>query len=344
MRFSFRPTFSFILVLVTLLLVGCSQPEPNGAQELLMSGRTMGTTYHIKFVADYDEQAQQALQQQIDLLLQQINQQMSTYIPDSELSQFNELQSTSPVQISDGLRDVIAESIRLGQLSNGLLDITVGPLVNLWGFGPTHRPDVVPTEAELQQTKAKTGLKYLKLQGNQLQKLIPELYVDLSTTAKGYGVDKVAGLLESRNIHQYLVEIGGEMRVKGKKLNGQPWRIAIEKPVTSGRAIQQIITPFDHAVATSGDYRNYFEENGERFSHIIDPTTGKPIHHKLVSVTVIDDSCMTADGLATMFMVMGTEKALAFASAHDMAILTITKTEDGFKQQTTVKFNQFLAE
>lgn len=330
-------------VLGMLWLTSCSDPQTSN-EDVALEGRTMGTTYHIKLVSTVTQVEQQQLQQKIDALLLQINQQMSTYMPDSELSQFNQQQSTEAVTISAGLTAVIKESLRLGYLSDGLLDITVGPLVNLWGFGPTHRPDVVPTEQQLEQARAIIGLDKLVLEGNQLHKTIPDIYVDLSTTAKGYGVDQVAKLLEQQGYNNYLVEIGGEMRLKGKKVNGQHWRVAIEKPVSETRAIQQVITPGDHAVATSGDYRIYFEENGERFSHIINPKTGKPIHHKLVSVTVIDNSCMTADGLATMFMVMGTEKALAFAEQNDMAILTITKTPDGFEQQTTVKFNQYLAQ
>ena len=327
-----------------LLLTACSKQtdDENKLIEVLLQGPTMGTTYHVKVVATEKEIKEKQLQAQIDDLLKEINQQMSTYIDDSELSRFNALQSTKPVEISEPLREVIAESLRIGKISDGKLDITVGPLVNLWGFGPEYRPEKIPTEEKLKKTKARTGLDKLHLEGNSLSKSIPELYVDLSTTAKGYGVDKVAELIEQNGFQNYLVEIGGEMRLKGFKHTGELWHVAIEKPTSSERAVYQIIVPKDNAVATSGDYRNYFEVEGQRFSHIIDPSTGKPINHKLVSVTVIHPSSMTADGLSTALMVMGPEKGLTFAKEHNIAALFIIKTEHGFVQENTVKFVQYL--
>jgi thiamine biosynthesis lipoprotein len=320
-------------------LVSCTQETK--VEPILLQGKTMGTTYNIKIVTtDSFDPAQ--LQSQIDALLVQVNQEMSTYIPDSELSLFNSSKSLGGIEISDGLKRVVKEAIRLGQLSNGKLDVTVGPLVNLWGFGPEHRPDVIPTDKVLNATKQRIGLDKLSLNGNLLSKSIPDLYVDLSTIAKGYGVDVVADHIESQGFANYLVEIGGEMRLKGTKVGGVPWHIAIEKPVSNERVIQQIIAPKDNAVATAGDYRNYFEENGVRYSHIIDPHTAKPIDHMLVSVTVIHPSSMTADGLSTAMMVMGTEKAYEFAKEHNLAVYLISKTADGFKEQATVQFKQYL--
>ena len=244
--------------------------------------------------------------------------------------------------MSAGFARVLKESIRLGELSEGKLDVTVGPLVNLWGFGPEQRPDKVPSEEVLAATKKRVGLQNLVLAGNLLSKKIPDLYVDLSTTAKGYGVDVVAELIESNGFTNYLVEIGGEMRLKGFKNTGELWAIAIEKPLTNERSVQQVIIPKDNAVATSGDYRIYFEADGQRFSHIIDPATGKPIKHNLVSVTVIHPSSMTADGLSTTLMVMGMEQGMDFAVKNDLAALFIAKTENGFDEQFTVKFKQYL--
>ena len=271
---------------------------------------------------------------------------MSTYIPNSEISLFNKSTSLGKFEVSSGFARVLKESIRLGELSEGKLDITVGPLVNLWGFGPEQRPEKAPNEELLAATLTRIGLKNLHLDGQQLSKDIPSLYIDLSTIAKGYGVDVVAELIEANGITNYLVEIGGEMRLKGFKHTGELWAIAIEKPILdpSGeeRAVHQIVIPKDNAVATSGDYRNYFEADGHRFSHIIDPATGKPIDHNLVSVTVIDPSSMTADGLSTTLMVMGAEKGMAFAIKNNIAALFISKTEHGFSEQFTVKFKQYL--
>jgi len=334
---------NLILIIVVLtLLSGCFPSKNLDKKEVLLQGRTMGTTYSIKVIIEHDSVNTQLLQKDIDKALANINQEMSTYITDSELSRFNQSTSLEPVTISKGLTRVIKESLRLGKLSQGKLDVTVGPLVNLWGFGPNYLPEKEPTEALLNKAKTAVGIHHLVLNGNKLSKKIPNLYVDLSTIAKGYGVDFIAELLESKGLHNYLVEIGGEMRLKGFKHTGELWVAAIEKPITTERAVQQAIVPKDNAVATSGDYRIYFESDGQRFSHIIDPATGKPINHKLVSVTVIHPSSMTADGLSTALMVMGEKEALAFAEKNDIAAYFISKSENGFVEQSTVKFAQYL--
>ncbi len=331
------------LLLVVVLVQGCF-PNNNDStkEELLLQGPTMGTTYNIKFVIEKGQLDVNQLHHEIDAALVQVNQEMSTYIPDSELSLFNKSAGDTPVAMSNGLAKVINESIRLGKLTSGKLDVTVGPLVNLWGFGPLARPDVVPSDEALANAKANTGLNHIVIDGNQLSKTLPSLYVDLSTIAKGYGVDVIAELLESKNIQSYLVEVGGEMRLKGFKANGTLWTIAVEKPISNERVIHQFVVPKDNAVATSGDYRNYFEEDGQRFSHIIDPQTGKPINHKLVSVTVIHPSAMTADGLSTAIMVMGPEVGLAFAEENELAAMLIVKTDNGFEEINTVKFMPYL--
>lgn len=331
------------LVLVTLavfVLSGCFPSNDLTRQEYLMQGKTMGTTYNIKVVGENIDTVK--LQQGIDDKLKQLNQEMSTYIKDSELSRFNQSTSLEPISVSTGLARVVKEAIRLGALTQGALDVTVGPLVNLWGFGPEYRPETVPSDELLIATKARVGLDKLTFANGMLAKKIPDIYVDLSTIAKGYGVDLVAEFIEANGINNYLVEIGGEMRLKGFKHTGELWHVAIEKPLTNERAVHQIIVPKDNAVATSGDYRIYFEADGQRFSHIIDPKTGKPINHKLVSVTVIHPSSMTADGLSTAMMVMGEEKALAFAEENDLAVYIIAKTDHGFVEQSTVKFMQYL--
>ncbi|PCH93801.1 MAG: FAD:protein FMN transferase ApbE [Gammaproteobacteria bacterium] len=335
-----------LIVLLAISITACFPSNDSANKEILLQGRTMGTTYHIKVVSTQEQVTALNLHEKIDAVLKQVNQEMSTYIPDSEISRFNQSTSLESIEISVGFARVLAESIRLGELSNGKLDITVGPLVNLWGFGPEQRPETVPSDEVLISTRARIGLANLHLNGNLLSKDIPNLYVDLSTTAKGYGVDVIAELIETNGFSNYLVEIGGEMRLKGFKHTGELWAIAIEKPLfdPSGehRAVQQVIIPKDNAVATSGDYRNYFEVDGQRFSHIIDPDTGKPIDHNLVSVTVIHPSSMTADGLSTSLMVMGAEQGMKFAVKNDLAALFISKTEHGFTEQFTVKFKQYL--
>lgn len=332
-------SYTFLLIVLT----GCfPAKDPNANQEFHLQGKTMGTTYNVKIVAKEGAYDLTLLQADIDQALVEVNNQMSTYQKDSELSLFNASTGNEPVVISEGFRTVLTEAIRLGQMTGGLLDVTVGPIVNLWGFGPDYQPERIPSAAEQLAAREKVGLKHIQLAESGLSKAIPELYIDLSTIAKGWGVDVVADLLEQKGINAYLVEIGGEMRLKGFKANGTLWVIAVEKPISSERSVHQFVVPKDNAVATSGDYRNYIEVDGKRFSHIINPQTAKPIDHKLVSVTVIHPSSMTADGLSTAIMVMGPEKGLAFAQQHDLAVMMIAKTDDGFEEINTVKFMQYL--
>ncbi|MCG7513712.1 MULTISPECIES: FAD:protein FMN transferase [Vibrio] len=321
-----------------LVLAGCEQP----ADQIHLSGPTMGTTYNIKYIEQDGLPSPEALQTEIDRLLEEVNDQMSTYREDSELSRFNQHKTSEPFEVSPQTATVVKEAIRLNGLTLGALDVTVGPLVNLWGFGPEARPDVVPTDEELAARKANTGIHHLSVEGNKLSKDISNLYVDLSTIAKGWGVDVVADYLQSEGIHNYMVEVGGEMRLKGINREGVPWRIAIEKPTVDERSIQEIIEPGDMAIATSGDYRNYFESNGVRYSHIINPHTGKPIHHKVVSVTVLDKSSMTADGLATGLMVLGEDKGMEIANENNIPVFMIVKTDDGFKELASEAYKPFM--
>ncbi|EKO3431338.1 FAD:protein FMN transferase [Vibrio fluvialis] len=321
-----------------LLLAGCEQPP----QQVHLSGPTMGTSYNIKYLQQDGLPSSDDLHKEIDRLLEEVNDQMSTYRKDSELSRFNQYQGIDPFEVSNQTATVVKEAIRLNGLTEGALDVTVGPLVNLWGFGPEARPEVVPTDAELAERKANTGIHHLSVEGNKLSKDLPHLYVDLSTIAKGWGVDVVANYIESQGIHNYMVEVGGEIRLKGLNRDGVPWRIAVEKPTVDERSIQEIIEPGDMAIATSGDYRNYFERDGVRYSHIINPQTGRPIHNRVVSVTVLDKSCMTADGLATGLMVLGDEKGIEIAEQNHIPVFMIVKTDDGFKEIASSAFKPYL--
>lgn len=301
----------------------------------------MGTTYNVKFVS-IDAVNKLELTQQIEQSLIDINLLMSTYIQDSELSRFNQWNSIKPFPISATTLKVLNEAKRLSDMSEGMLDVTVGPLVNLWGFGPKSQPVKIPTEALINMTRKLVGIDKLTIGPSWASKAEPALYVDLSTIAKGYAVDQLAELLGTHAITNYLVEIGGEMRLSGVKASGTPWKIAIEKPETEQRAVQKIISIGTNAVATSGDYRNYYESDGVRYSHLINPNTGYPISHNLVSVTVVHPSSMTADGLATALNVMGKEKALALAETFNIAVLLITKEKDSFTEYTSAKFEQLV--
>jgi len=331
------------LLALAIFLSGCVDQDKQQIQ-VKLQGRTMGVAYHITYVdvVKNSEKIAQARKTQIDVLLEVVNQQMSTYRVNSELSRFNQSTQLTPFAVSADTALVVTESIRLAQLTDGKLDVTIGPLVNLWGFGPQMKPERLPSASELGAAKANVGIANLAVVDSQLIKSIPALYVDLSTIAKGFGVDKIARYLESEGVVNFLVEIGGEVRSSGQPNPARDWVIAIEKPVSEHRAIQQIISPKDNGLATSGDYRQYFEENGHRFSHIIDPDTAMPIDHKLVSVTVIHPSCMTADGLSTAIMLMGPDDGLEFARAQNLAAFMIIKTDNGFKDVYTDAFKPYL--
>lgn len=335
----------FMLLSMSILLIGCNKAP----EVVILQGKTMGTTYSVKYIDDAQiKQRSKDVHEKIELLLRDVNNKMSTYIATSELSMFNQSTRTeAPIEISNDLGIVLQESIRLNAITEGALDVTVGPIVNLWGFGPEKRKTNESMDDKVQKVKQWIGIDKMKLYhiNNKylLQKTIPQLYIDLSSIAKGFGVDKVAQYVESIGAKNYLVEIGGEVRTKGKKLDGKAWQIAIEKPTFDGsRAISQIVSLKDMAMATSGNYRNYFEENGERFSHEIDPKTGYPIKHRLASITVITDSAMTADGLATGLYVLGEEKALEVAEKYNLRVYLIVKTDNGFEARMSSAFEKLI--
>ncbi|MEQ1738292.1 MAG: FAD:protein FMN transferase [Methyloglobulus sp.] len=305
-------------------------------------GMTMGTSYSIKASHLPDKITPKDINEQVKQVLDKVSGQMSTYQKDSELSLFNQNPSTDWVAVSSEFYEVIKEAIKISQLSNGLFDVTVGPLVNLWGFGPDEMTFTTPDEAIIKDRLNQIGYQRLKLKDDGLfvKKDIPNLYVDLSGIAKGYGVDQVASLLERLGIMDYMVEIGGEIRVKGKNNQGQSWQIAVEKPTAEKRMIEKVLAVTDTGMATSGDYRNYFEVGDVRFSHTIDPRTGKPIKHKLASITILSETSMEADALATAVMVLGPDEGFQFAEKNHIAAFFIIKSDKGFDELTSSAFAQ----
>lgn len=334
---------------LSLFLVACSN-EPN-QQVLKIQGATMGTQYHIAWVG-LESDTTTALQAQIDARLVAINKSMSTYDPSSELSRLNKGELAKDAQgnmrISAELTEVLAKSLEIWQLSGGKFDVTVGPLVNLWGFGPDARRDSAPAAELIAERLAKIGSQHLKLDvpAQKLRMDSPQ-YVDLSAIAKGWGVDQMALLLEKQGIHNYMVEIGGEVRTKGQKPDQQPWRIAIERPNPEFMEQQAalIIAPRDTGIATSGSYRNYFENNGVRYSHTIDPATGYPITHKLVSITVLHKETGMADGWATAIDVAGPDLGLQLAETYKLPVyMLVAKEGGGFSEVTSSEFRKLFPE
>lgn len=334
---------------LSFLLSACSEEK---IEQVTLTGQTMGTTYAIKYLTNSSKKlpAPEHMKQQIETLLQEVNRQMSTYMPESEISQFNQLnKKPMSMVISDDFAKVVEEAIRLNKVTHGALDVTVGPLVNMWGFGPDKTVQKRPTAEQIEQARDIVGVDKLSLKkgtnnSSQLSKTKEGLYLDLSSIAKGFGVDKVAEHLEQEGVNNYLVEIGGELRAKGKNAVQQVWRVGIEQPEFTQTQHAQIVIPLNNlSMATSGNYRNFHtDEQGQRLSHIINPETFEPIKHQLASITVIHPSAMTADGFSTGLFVLGEEKALETAEKEGLAVFLIIKTPQGFITKMSSVFKNLL--
>lgn len=328
------------LLVCSLQASGCRNEEgASGSAALekqLIQGPTMGTTYHITVCtpssADVDTGQ---LKQEIDQLLVEINQEMSTYIKDSELSRFNQAAPDEWIPVAPAVVKVVSAGLKLSEDSDGAFDMTVGPLVNLWHFGPDPGKRTLPPEDKIEAARQKVGYHHIQVQDSPpaLKKLIPEVYVDLSAIAKGYGVDAVAELIEARGIENYLVEIGGEMRARGVNQRGAAWQVGIEKPVSETRVVQHIVPLDNLSLATSGNYRNFFEVDGVSYSHTIDPRTGRPATHGLASVSVVGKTCMNCDAIATCLMVLGPVEGYNWVKERDIAAYFIIKTDAGFTER-----------
>jgi len=304
----------------------------------------MGTAYLVKVVAEtLSDTERDDLAQLIADELENVNSKMSTYQDDSELSRFNRLPATDVFSLSSDTLHVFTEAARISEFTAGAFDITVGPLVDAWGFGPS-KPDRIPTEDELALLQESVGWRNVVI--NQAAGSIHKKYsatrCDLSAIAKGYAVDRVSEALTKRGRQSHMVEVGGEVRTAGHNAANEPWRIAVERPLAGTDAPQRIVWLDDGAMATSGDYRNFIERDDIRYSHTIDPRSGRPVMHRLASVSVLHCSCMTADALATALMVMGEDEAFRFAAEHDLAVLLLIREDDGtFTEKSTPAFAIF---
>ena len=308
-------------------------------------GFTMGTRYSIIIDQKLPMKIEK-IQKKTNELLEKINEDMSTYRKTSHISRFNQNKNKNWFFVSKELVKVVAYAHKISKKSKGSFDITVGPLVNLWGFGAKNSYKKIPSLQSIETTKSKIGYQKLEfnLKNSSLRKLHKDLYIDLGAIAKGYGVDQVAQLLDSMGIKNYMVEIGGEIKTRGKRFDGQDWKIGIETPISQACQIQNVISLSNKSIATSGDYRNYFEKDGVRFSHTIDPNIGKPITHKLASVSIIHDSCMHADAMATAIMVLGPERGYKLALREKLAcyLLIKVKGKKNFREKMTPEFKKFL--
>ena len=331
-----------LLPLLCSILVGCDGSSP---AEQVFQGKTMGTVWRVTASGLTSEQAKQLphlIQQRLDA----DDQELSTWKKDSWLSHFNQNPSIEPQPISDNVAAIISSSLYVGRMTGGAMDITVGPLVNLWGFGPHAIPTRTPSVSQINAAKKRVGLPHLTLSetvnGNTLRKDIPDLYVDLSTVGEGFAADHLARLMEQQGVRNYLVSVGGALISRGQHLQGQPWRVAVQKPTDKMNQAQVVVDLQGHGISTSGDYRNYYELEGKRISHIIDPSTGHPIEHHLVSATVIATTALEADAWDTGLMVLGTEKAKALAIRLNLAVYLITKQGDQLVGWASPTFKTFM--
>lgn len=315
-----------------LLLAGCFDEETGETYRL--AGETMGTTYHVVAVDVPPEVTETQLAVAVDETLKAVNASMSNWDPNSEVSLFNADTGTEPVAISPEFAHVMAAANEVHALSGGKFDVTLFPLIELWGFGAKKPGDPIPSDAEIAAALEHVGqARFLTLEGGALAKSDPAVSVNLSAIAKGYGNDAVAEALRGFGVENYLVEIGGDLVAAGVNDKGEPWKIGIETPDAKSNAVEMVLPVSDLGMATSGDYRNYFEQDGVRYSHLIDPTTGRPVTHRATSVTVLAESGMMADALATAMMVLGEEAGMAVAEANDLAVFFISRAEAGADQE-----------
>ncbi|NVJ58932.1 MAG: FAD:protein FMN transferase [Gammaproteobacteria bacterium] len=332
-----RMTFRIFFISALLLLAACDEP-----QYQKINGFTMGTSYQVVFKGKSKNTKQ--LKDDIERRLDELNQNLSTYIDDSDLMLLNSYQSTDCKKVTTDTLEVTKTALYVYTLSNGVFDPGLGPLIELWGFDRKDTHQVIPSKNQINEELSQLSFRSTKVDVSEkcIAKGSEDLFINLSAIAKGYAVDEIAQIVEGFEINNYMVEIGGELKTSGNNPKGHSWNIAIESPTSESRTVQKVINPGIMSVATSGDYRNYFEKDGKRYSHTIDPTTGYPIDHKLASVTVINESAMLADALATAIMVMGPERGLEFANANQIPVFLIVKGADEFIEVQNKAFEPYL--
>lgn len=328
------------LLLISLVLVGltaCQAP----LNETELSGETQGTTYHIKMVQDEKPVDLALIGKLVDEVFKNIDEKLSNYREDSEISRLNQVESTDWQQASAEIVELTDIARQVYDKSQGCYDLTVKPIFDLWGF--SKHENRVPTADEVQAVLQHVGMDKLEIDkaNSRLRKLDPKIKIDLSSIAQGYTVATVARLLESQGIQNYLVEIGGEMKVKGHNASGKAWRVAIEKPTAFTREIERVLEIHQEhgtAIMTAGTYRNFFESGGKTYSHILNPKTGSPVTHHLLSVTVLHDDPTWADAWDTALLCVGEEEAARIAEAENLKVLLIYPEGDKLKEQMSKAF------
>ncbi|NKB88346.1 MAG: FAD:protein FMN transferase ApbE [Acidobacteria bacterium] len=340
-----RPAAARILAVVGVcaLLAACggAAEAPASQYTYEVAGETMGTTYTVRVDSESRPFLDGELGARVQEVLDRINARMSTYVDESEVSVLNAAEPDATVTLSDDTYFVLQSAVFLSESSSGAFDPTVGALVNAWGFGPVNA-STAPSAYELETLAAHTGIDKLEMDNDALsvRKLDPQTRVDLSAIAKGYAADKVGDFLEESGLTRYMVEVGGEVLVGEPKRDGTAWNIGIETPDVGAAHLQRLVALRDRAMATSGNYRNFYVMDGRTVGHTIDPRDGQPVDHNGASVSVIHESCMMADGMATVLMVMGPDEGFAWAEANDVAAMFVVHDGEGFVERLTTAFTE----
>ena len=330
------PKILFAVILLALFAWKTMTRDIQAPSNPAWTGMTMGSTYSIKLVnSPLFKKQLDFLKKQIEDRLEAINTQLSTYRPDSEISRFNQSSSSEAFAVSPTFHKACAFALALSRQTDGIFDPTLDPLINLWGFGHKPKPSTPPSEEEINQARSITGYQHLSVQDNgTIRKDIPGLQLNLNAFVPGLAADEVAKLIRTAGITNLYVEIGGEVVAFGHNAQGGPWKIGIEKPDSSilpGESLEGVVQLCDQAIATSGNYRSFFTNaEGQVFSHILDPKTGRPVKHRLASVSVLAGTCMAADALATALFAMGPDQGMKWVRHHpEIDALFVVRNEDG---------------
>ena len=332
-----------LLLALIVLLVACEESRA----PIRVSGPAQGTTYSVTVMEPPAKMSQAQLEERLKKVVDRIDAQMSTWRDDSEVSRFNAAPAGKWVPVSEDLAQLTREALAIGRETNGAFDVTLGPILSVWGFGAgAERPSRLPTTDELAAAREQTGIGLIEVRDEPpaLRKKSDAVTLDVAGLAQGYSVDRIAQELEQLGAHRFLVELGGELYARGNKQGRTPWRIGVEKPEAGTREIERVVGLADAGMTTSGDYRDFFEIDGRRFSHTIDPRTGRPVAHDLRSVTVVADDAMTADAMATALLVMGSQAGRAYADAHDIAALFVSGEAQAYTEEHSKAFEPYLKE
>ncbi|MFL6533565.1 MAG: FAD:protein FMN transferase, partial [Pseudomonas sp.] len=321
------------------MLAGVLSACGNGDTLERFDGPTMGSRYSIQYVRHVATPGPKTVQDEVEKILAEVDRQLSTYRSDSDIERFNALPADSCLVMPGPVLELISVGEELSSQSGGAFDLTVEPLLNLWGFGPQSRKEEVPSAEALTEVRRRVGHGHLRIEGDRLCK-DAAVAVDFNSIAAGYAVDRIAARFQALGIGSYLAEVTGELKAVGRKLDGSPWRIAVEEPRDDRQVAERVIEVNGYGVSTSGDYRKYFEQGGKRYSHTFDARTGAPVLHNLASVTVIHPSAMMADGLSTLLLILGPEQAWDYAQEHGIGVFFVLRDDDRFVVRTSDAFER----